>query len=183
MDPAGQPAREPPAPQPGPPGPPVDPRRYRDAVGRFPTGVTILTARLGGRHHGMTANSITSVSLDPVLMLVCVDRAARLHDLIMASQEWAVSVLGAGAERVSRLFADPHRRLGEGLAEVSHHYGPHTGAVLLDDALATLECRTVAAYPGGDHTILLGEVLSAQVPGPDDSPLLYYRGEYHKTDW
>jgi flavin reductase (DIM6/NTAB) family NADH-FMN oxidoreductase RutF len=152
-------------------------------MGRFPTGVTVLTARHGDRHHGMTANSITSVSLDPVLVLVCVDQAARLHDLVVAAGEWAVSVLGAGAEQVSRLFADRRRSFGEGLAEVPHHYGPLTGAVLLDDALATLECRTVAAYPGGDHTILLGEVLGAQIPRPDDSPLVYYRGDYHKTDW
>jgi flavin reductase (DIM6/NTAB) family NADH-FMN oxidoreductase RutF len=176
MDPASRPAAEPPTSQ-------VDPRSYRDAVGRFPTGVTVLSAQLGGRHHAMTANSFTSVSLDPVLVLVCVDRSARLHDLVLAAGTWGVSVLGADAEEVSRRFADRGRAPGEGLTEVPHHYGPHTGAALLDDALATFECRTVAVHPGGDHTVLLGEVLGVAVPRPDDPALVYYRGEYRSADW
>jgi flavin reductase (DIM6/NTAB) family NADH-FMN oxidoreductase RutF len=161
------------------PGPPeVDPVRFREAVGRFPTGVTVVTTRVGNRHHGMTANSFTSVSLDPVLVLVCVDRIARLHDLVLAAGEWAVSVLADDQEQVSRLFAEPGRPSGETLRSVPHRYGELTGAVLLDGALATFECRTVASYGGGDHTVLLGQVLGLTVPRPDGSPLLYYRGGY-----
>ena len=156
----------------------VDPLRYRDAISRFPTGVTVVTAHVGARHHGMTANSLTSVSLDPVLVLICVDRSARLHELILAAGEWAVSVLAADQEHVSRLFAEPGRPSGETIRAVPHHYGQLTGAMLLDDALATFECRTVAAHGGGDHTMLLGEVLSLALPHPDAHPLVYYRGGY-----
>ncbi|HVQ89844.1 MAG TPA: flavin reductase family protein [Mycobacteriales bacterium] len=161
----------------------VDARRYRDAVGRFPTGVTVVTAHRDGLHHGMTANSFTSVSLDPVLVLACVDRSARLHDLVLAAGAWGVSVLAADAAQISAQFASRGRAVGEALAAVPHHFGPLTGAALLDDALVTLECRTTEAYSGGDHTILLGEVLDLTVRRPDTAPLVFYRGEYHSTDW
>jgi flavin reductase (DIM6/NTAB) family NADH-FMN oxidoreductase RutF len=160
---------------------PVDVDRYREAVGRFPTGITVLTTHADGVHHGMTANSFTSVSLDPVLVLVCVQRTARLHDLIMAAGEWGVSVLAASAVEVSRLFANPGSPLGAALPQVPHHFGPHTGAALLPGALATLECRTVAAYGGGDHTILLGSVLDVQTPA-DGPALAYFRGRYRAVD-
>jgi flavin reductase (DIM6/NTAB) family NADH-FMN oxidoreductase RutF len=161
----------------------VDAGRYRDAVGRFPTGVTVVTAHVGGRHHGMTANSFTSVSLDPLLVLVCVDRTARLHDMVLAAGEWGVSVLAAGAEEVSTMFASKGRPVGEAFADVPHHLGQQTGVALLDDALATFECRTVAGYGAGDHTVLLGEVLSVATPRPDGAPLVYYRGEYRAGGW
>jgi flavin reductase (DIM6/NTAB) family NADH-FMN oxidoreductase RutF len=156
----------------------VDPLRFRQVVGRFPTGVTVVTTHVGPRHHGMTANSFTSVSLDPVLVLVCVEHDARLHDLVLAAGEWAVSVLADDQEPVSRLFAERGRPSAEAVRSVRHHYGQLTGAVLLDGALATFECRTVGVYGGGDHTILLGEVLDLDLLRPDGRPLLYYRGEY-----
>lgn len=160
----------------------ADPLRYRDAISRFPTGVTVVTAHVGAWHHGMTANSFTSVSLDPVLVLICVDRSARLHELILAAGEWGVSVLAADQEHVSRLFAEPGRPSGETAPAVPHHYGQLTGAMLLDDALATFECRTVAAHGGGDHTMLLGEVLNLALPRPEADPLVYYRGGYSSLD-
>jgi flavin reductase (DIM6/NTAB) family NADH-FMN oxidoreductase RutF len=172
------PAHGAPAPDPG----GVDPLGYRDAISRFLTGVTVVTAHLGAQHHGMTANTFTSVSLDPVLVLICVDRSARLHDLVLAAGEWGVSVLAADQEHVSRLFAEPGRPSGEPVQSVSHHFGRLTGAMLLDDALATFECRTVAAHDGGDHTVLLGEVLSLALPRPDARPLVYYRGRYSSLD-
>jgi flavin reductase (DIM6/NTAB) family NADH-FMN oxidoreductase RutF len=162
--------------------PAVDPQRFRDVVGYFPTGVTVVTAHVGGRHHGMTANSFTSVSLDPVLVLICVERTARLHDLVLAAGEWGVSVLAAAQEQVSRIFAQPGRPSADALRAVRHHHGELTGAVLLDGALATFECRTVAVYPGGDHTVVLGEVLGMGLPRPDGHPLVYYRGEYRSLD-
>jgi flavin reductase (DIM6/NTAB) family NADH-FMN oxidoreductase RutF len=166
-----------------PPASRVDVASYRDAVGRFPTGVTVITARHDGRAHGMTANSFTSVSLDPVLVLACVGRSARLHELIVSAGEWGVSVLAADAADVSARFASRGMGLGEALGGVPHHPGPYTGAALLDEALATFECRTVEVYSGGDHTILLGEVLDLAVPRPDAAPLVHYRGQYHPTDW
>lgn len=156
----------------------VDPGRYREVVGRFPTGVTIVTTRAGGRHHGMTVNSFTSVSLDPVLVLVSIARRTRLHDLIVTAGAWGVSVLGADAASVSREFARKGRPIGAGLDAVPHRFGPVTGALLLVDAVATVECRTVAVYPGGDHSLLLGEVLGVDTPRPDLPPLVYHRGDY-----
>jgi flavin reductase (DIM6/NTAB) family NADH-FMN oxidoreductase RutF len=160
----------------------VDPVRFREVVGRFPTGITVVAAHAGGRHHGMTANSFTSVSLDPVLVSICVERDARLHDLVLAAGQWGVSVLAADQEWVSRLFAERGRSSGDALRSVPYHHGEQTGAVLLDGALATFECRTVAVYDGGDHTILLGEVLGMQLPRPEAGPLVYYRGGYRGLD-
>jgi flavin reductase (DIM6/NTAB) family NADH-FMN oxidoreductase RutF len=160
----------------------VDPVRFREVVGRFPTGVTVVSAHAGGRHHGMTANSFTSVSLDPVLVLVCVERDARLHDLVLAAGEWGVSVLAADQEGVSRLFAERGRSSADALRSVRHRYGELTGAVLLDGALATFECRTVAVHGGGDHIVLLGEVLGMGLPRPEAGPLVYYRGGYRGLD-
>ncbi len=154
----------------------VDTRSFRDAVGRFPTGVAVVTARQGGTHHGMTANSFTSVSLDPVLVLVCVDKTARLHEMVLATGQWGVSVLGDQHEWLSRRFA--RRTVADRFDDIAHLLGPETGVVLLDEALATFECRTVAVHDGGDHTVLIGEVLTLDLRSPEGSPLVYYRGRY-----
>jgi flavin reductase (DIM6/NTAB) family NADH-FMN oxidoreductase RutF len=154
----------------------VDSRRFRDAVGRFPTGVAVVTARQGKVHHGMTANSFTSVSLDPVLTLVCIDKTARLHEMVLASGEWGVSVLGEQHEWLSRRFA--RRTAEDRFDDIAHRLGAETGVVLLDEALATFECRTVAVHDGGDHTVLIGEVCTVDLRNPDASPLIYHRGRY-----
>jgi len=131
----------------------------------------------------MTANTFTSVSLEPVLVSVSVERVARLHDLALAAGERAVSVLAADQERVSRLFSRRGRPDSEVFAAVPHHFGPLTGAALIDGALATFECRTVESYQGGDHTVLVGEVLGMSLPRPDASPLVFHGGRYRSTDW
>ena len=154
-------------------------RAFRDAMGQFPTGVTLVTARgPDGADHAITANSFTSVSLDPLLVLVCVEHASRLHDVVLAAGRWAVSVLPLGGEPISRKLARRGHDTDGALAGVPHHRGPHTGALLLDGALATFECVTVAAHPGGDHTVLLAEVLGVDLPNPEASPLAYHRGRY-----
>lgn len=154
-------------------------RRFRDAMGLFPTGVTLVSTRAAdGTDHAITANSVTSVSLRPLLLLVCVEHASRLHDAVLESGLWAVSVLGLDGEPVSRRLARRgHDTLGA-LAGVPHSRGPETGALLLDTALSTFECRTTAAHPGGDHTVLLGEVLAVRTPRPDAPPLAWHRGRY-----
>jgi flavin reductase len=154
-------------------------RRFRDAMAQFPTGVTLVTARAAdGADHAITANSVTSVSLDPLLMLVCVEHASRLHAVVLESGRWAVSVLGLDGEPVSRKLASRGHDTAGALAGVPHSRGPHTGALLLDGALATFECRTVAAHPGGDHTVLVGEVLAVATPRPEAAPLVWHRGRY-----
>jgi flavin reductase (DIM6/NTAB) family NADH-FMN oxidoreductase RutF len=166
-----------PPPQPAERGP-VGQRRFREAMALFPTGVTLLTTHVDGADFAITANSFTSVSLDPLLVLVSVERASRLHDAVLASRTWGVSVLGADAEHVSRRFARRGHDTAHALAEVPHHRGRHTAAMLLDAALATFECRTWAAHPGGDHTVLIGEVLSLGTPRPGTPPLVWHRGRY-----
>ncbi len=161
----------------------VDPLEHRRAVGRFVTGVVLATTRTGDVHHGITANSFTSVSLDPVLVLVSVEKIARFHDEVLRSGLLALSVLGAGMEAVSRHFAVRGRpETPEQFARVAHHFGPDTGCVLLDDALATLECRVWSQADGGDHTLVVAEVCSLSVPHPEGRPLLYVDGRYRILD-
>jgi flavin reductase (DIM6/NTAB) family NADH-FMN oxidoreductase RutF len=158
---------------------PIRQRLFRDAMGLFPTGVTLVTARApDGADQAITANSVTSVSLNPLLLLVCVEHASRLHDVVLETGLWAVSVLGLDGEPMSRRLARRGHDTAGALAGVSHSRGAHTGALLLDTALATFECRTVAAHPGGDHTVLIGEVLSIATPRPEAPPLAWHRGRY-----
>jgi 3-hydroxy-9,10-secoandrosta-1,3,5(10)-triene-9,17-dione monooxygenase reductase component len=151
----------------------VDPARFRQLLGRFATGVTVLTVRDGaGQPAGMTASSLASVSLEPPLVSVCVDHTAELHDLIVAAPEFVVNVLEGGQEELSRRFADKH---DDRFAGVGYHLGPE-GQVRLDGALAHIECERFAIYPTGDHTIVIGRVIGGDTH--DGHPLLYYRGGY-----
>jgi flavin reductase (DIM6/NTAB) family NADH-FMN oxidoreductase RutF len=149
-------------------------------MGRFASGVTVVTARLGELDHAMTANAFVSVSLDPMLVLVCVELEARFHDAITESGAWGVSVLDGSARATSEWLATRGRPLHGQLDRVPHHRGPATGVALLDATLATVECRTTATYPGGDHTIVLGEVLAIATRDTDDGGLIHYRGRYDR---
>ena len=149
-------------------------------MGRFASGVTVVTARARDIDHAMTANAFTSVSLDPMLVLVCVEQEARFHDAVVDAGEWAVSILDGSARAVSEWLATRGRPLHGQLERVPHHYGPVTGAALLDQSLATMECRTVGSYPGGDHTIVVGEVLSIETTDSDDGGLMHFRGRYDR---
>jgi flavin reductase (DIM6/NTAB) family NADH-FMN oxidoreductase RutF len=120
----------------------------------------------------MTASSLAAVSLHPPLISVCIDHAAELHDAIVASHEFVVNVLESTQEVLSRRFADPHEDRFDG---VGYHRSPE-GLVLLDGALAHIECERYARYPGGDHTIVIGRVTGGATG--DGRPLLYYRGGY-----
>ncbi|MFD0683314.1 flavin reductase family protein [Actinomadura fibrosa] len=156
----------------------VDPALYRQVVGRFATGVAIVTAVRDGTDHAMTVNAFTSVSLDPLLVLVCVEKAARFHDVVLDAGEWAVSVLTEDMRDASQWFATRGRTLDGQLEGWEHTRGPATGAAVFSRAVAALECRTHAVHDGGDHSIVVGEVLGLDVPDPDGRPLLYYEGAY-----
>ena len=158
----------------------VDPAAFRQAVGRFATGITVVSARVDGIDHAMTVTAFTSVSLDPVLVLFCAEKIARFHDAVLASGIWAVSVLHSGSEKTARWLATRGRPLEGQLDAFHHHPGPVTGAPVLDDALAALECRTTAVHDGGDHSIVVGEVLAISEPHPDGEPLLYYGSRYRR---
>ncbi len=142
-------------------------------MGRFATGVTVLTVNgPGDRPLGMTASSLASVSLVPPLVSVCVDHQAELHDTMLASPVFVVNILEGHQESLSRRFADRHEDRFDG---VGYHRSPE-GLVLLDGALAHLQCDRFASYPGGDHTIIIGRVIGGSTG--DGRPLLYYRGGY-----
>lgn len=151
---------------------------YRRVVGRFATGVTVITTVLDGEQHAMTCNSFTSVSLEPVLVLFCAEKIARFHDVVLSTGSFAVSVLAQGQEDVSRRFAVRGRPLEDQFRGLPYSTGTVTGAALVDGALAALECRTVSTTDAGDHTVVIGEVLGLGVPDPDGDPLLYYEGRY-----
>jgi flavin reductase len=149
-------------------------------MGRFATGVTVVTTRVDGIDHAMTANAFASVSIDPLLVVVCVECEARFHDAVMESGAWGVSVLDGTGRATSEWLSTRGRPLHGQLDRVPHHYGQLTGAALLDGSLATLECRTVGSYPGGDHTLVVGEVLAIATRDSDDGALIHYRGRYDR---
>lgn len=157
--------------------PEMDPSEFRQLLGRFATGVTILTvATPEGRPLGMTANSVASVSLHPPLVSVCVDREAEMHEAVLRVREFVVNVLSSHQEALARRFADKHEDRFEG---IGYHLSPD-GLILLDGVLAHIECERFAEYPGGDHTIVLGRVTGGTTA--DGRPLLYYRGGYAALD-
>jgi flavin reductase (DIM6/NTAB) family NADH-FMN oxidoreductase RutF len=155
----------------------IDPATYRPVVSRFGTGVTVVATTHEAVRYGMTVNSFTSVSLDPLLVLFCCERDASLHEPILASRAWAVSVLSAEQQEAAQWFATRGAPGVDQFDDVACRPGERTGAPLLDGALAWFECRTWATYDGGDHTIVVGEVLDLAT-GSDAAPLLYYRSDY-----
>ena len=156
----------------------VDPYDYRRISGRFATGVTVITTRADGIDHAMTANAVTSVSLDPVLMLISVEREARFHDAVLDSGIWGVSILQAAARPVAAWLSTRGRPLHGQLDRVPHGRGPATGVALVDQALAHLECRTVDTHPAGDHTLVIGHVISMTSLDQEGDALVYYRGQF-----
>lgn len=161
---------------------PVDPQAYRRAISRFATGVTVATTFAGQHDHGMTANSITSVSLDPILMLISVERAARWHDAVLESGVWGISILGQGAKATASWLSTHGRPLHGQLDRVGHHRGAVTGVALIDGALASFECRTTDVHVAGDHSLVVGEVVGLEIPPRVDAALIHFRGRYGHLD-
>ncbi len=153
--------------------PEVDSAQFRQLLGRFATGVVIISTRAPDGHPmGMTANSLASVSLLPPLISIAVDKAARLHDPVVVADTFALSILSAGQEAISRRFADPH---DDRLDGIGYHLSPRQN-VLLDGALAHIECERYGLCDAGDHTILIGHVINGEAH--DGRPLCYFRGGY-----
>jgi flavin reductase (DIM6/NTAB) family NADH-FMN oxidoreductase RutF len=152
---------------------------FRKAMGSFATGVTVITVDYEGEIHGMTANAFSSVSLDPLLVLVCVDQRARTHAHLHARKRFGVNVLAENQRAVSEYYAGPSptHRYAEQEAGARFDRTEH-GTPVLHGALAYLECRLHSAQDAGDHTIFIAEVEDVVVREGD--PLLYFRGEYRK---
>jgi len=160
------------------PAPEVDEASLRRALGRFATGVCVATTVHREVDHAMTVSAFTSVSLEPPLVLVCVELEARFHEAVTASGLWAVSVLQADARPAAEWLSTRGRPLHGQLNRVPHRRGPLTGAALLEQSLAAMECRTEAIHPGGDHSIVVGEVIGVWIRANTGGPLLYHRGDY-----
>lgn len=163
-------------------GEPVDQARFRAVLGRFATGVTVVTCIVDGADHAMTANSLTSVSLAPPLVLICVERETRFHEAILAATHWGVSVLGSPARGAATWLATRGRPLAGQLDPVAHHRSSFTEVALVDDALAWLEVRTTAVHDGGDHSIIVGEVVSLALADDPPPALTFFRGRYGHLD-
>ena len=147
--------------------------QFRHVMGNFATGITIVTTRdRTGEPRGLTVNSFTSVSLSPLLVLVCFDNHLSSLDAFKDSMRFGVSMLGEHQEEVSRLFA---KKDSERPATL--YFEGKLGLPLVKNSVAVMECETIATYPGGDHQIFLGEVKHGEVLHPH-KPLLYFRGKY-----
>ena len=152
----------------------VESDAYRDVMGRFATGVTVITAAGPSGPVGLTANAVTSLSLDPLLLLACFDNGARTLPIIRDAGHFGVSVLASDQEHLARLFASKAPE-SEKFAGVPHHL--HAGIPVVEGALAWVACELTRLIPGGDHQIAIGAVLAAEAREGGD-PLLYYRGRY-----
>ena len=152
----------------------VDCDLLRDVAGTFATGVTVVTTRTDDGLFGCTANAVTSLSLEPPLMLVCLDRSTKTHPRLLEARAFAINIVraGDGAEELCRLFAGKSEHKFDGVA---WHEGV-TGSPVLDGSLSHLECALEVTYEGGDHTIFIGRVVAA-VRGEGD-PILFYRGRF-----
>lgn len=155
----------------------LTPIEFRKAIGCFATGVTIITVDLDGEVHGMTANAVASVSLDPLLLLVCVDHSASTHAHLHAKKRFGINILAEQQKVISEYYARPVRTHEEAEVETGARFDrTERGTPVLHGALAYLECRLKSAQDAGDHTIFIAEV--EEVVVRDGEPLLYFRSQY-----
>jgi flavin reductase len=155
-----------------------EPEALRAAMSLFPTGVTVVTTGQDERTEGMTANAVISVSLDPLLFLVSVHKDARLNQRIKEEGYYAVNLLSADQEGLSRLFSSPERSSGaSALNSLGGGYGK-TGAPLAAGSLAAIECELETVYPGGDHDLFLGRVVAVHMGDTRQGPLVFHEGSY-----
>ncbi len=174
---------------------PADTAAFRQAAGQFPTGIVVVSTSLDGNGHAMTVSAFASVSLEPMLVLFCAEKIARFHDAVLEAGFWAVSILDEESGKIARWLATRGRPLRGQLDTIPHRPGPVTGAPVLDGALAAMECRTTAVHDGGDHSIVVGEVLGVAGPVPGDvagtvrgdgeaggegGPLIHHSGRYRR---
>lgn len=150
----------------------VDQAEFRAAMGHFAAGVTVVTSKFEGQYGGITVTAFCSLSLDPPLVLISIDKRARMHDRLPVGGHFAVNMLADDQELVSREFASSK---GDPFHSIGYQEGA-TGAPVINGALCVVECKIVDQLAGGDHTIIVGEVEATHVR--EGKPLLYYRGGY-----
>jgi flavin reductase (DIM6/NTAB) family NADH-FMN oxidoreductase RutF len=153
----------------------VDIQTFRSVMSRFATGVTVVTTAVGKQRFGITVNAFCSVSLDPPLVLICIEHGSYVHDAVIDSGVFAVNFLSSEQEQLSVCFAGNSVERHRNFCGVTSHTVA-TGAPIFDDCLGFVDCRVVATYPGGDHTIILGQVEAQDAL--EGEPLLYFRSHY-----
>ena len=153
-----------------------DPASFRSAMGSFLTGVAVMTTQVDGRPHGMTANAVASVSLDPPLVLVCVDEQATMAARVREAGVFALNFLAEDQRALSNRFADPAR--GDGAVEFEgvEYTSAVTGCPVLAGTTAMVDCQVTSITPAGDHLVVLGQVVALDTGA--EAPLAYYRGRY-----
>lgn len=155
----------------------IEKQRFRRICGKFASGITVATVRdTAGGCHGMTANSFTSVSLTPPLVLICVDHRARIREHLRIGAYFGINILSASQKDLCDRFAGTGYDRFEGVG----WYAGQTGVPLLPDVLATIECSRVNVVTAGDHDIVIGEVIHADCR--DGEPLVFYGGQYRRLD-
>ncbi|HEY6090291.1 MAG TPA: flavin reductase family protein [Gemmatimonadaceae bacterium] len=155
----------------------VSPDEFRSALGRFPSGVTVVTTKAAdGSDEGMTVSAFCSLSLEPPLVLICIEKTATVHDALTQAPSFIVNVLSAKQEQIARRFStvDIDRFEGVGFSRSANDIA------VLDDVLAVIECNRYTLHQAGDHTIIIGEVEA--VRSESGTPLLYYRGGYAQLE-
>jgi flavin reductase (DIM6/NTAB) family NADH-FMN oxidoreductase RutF len=160
----------------------IGPDRYREVMGHFATGISVVTALEGSRPHGITVNAFSSVSLDPALVMVALDRRRYITPIVREAGRYAVNVLGADQQALSDCFAHAPVSPGrEAFCGAAWQPGPE-GLPLIDGSIATLECTIVETFSAGDHDLFIGRVDSLEQHDGDAAPLLYYRRRYLRVE-
>ncbi len=162
----------------------LDSRAYRDWCGRFATGITVVAMRDGDQAHGMTVNAFTSVSLDPPLLLFCVDKSASVYDALERADAFTVNILSEDQRELAQFFAR-HGREDEADADAMGGFpysDSQTGSPILDGTLGWADCRVWGKTEAGDHTVVIGEVVDMDLSQPDRAPLLFFASGYRLLD-
>ena len=153
----------------------IDLQELRRVMGHFATGVCVVTTKdKAGTPFGLTANAFTSLSLEPPLVLICIDKGAQCYSCFEDSKVFAINVLSEEQEEISRRFASKGI---EKFSGIPWHKGEN-GVALLDGAISHIECKIIHSYDDGDHTIYVGEIIRATTSG--DRPLIFFQGKYHR---
>lgn len=150
----------------------MDDRLFRTAMGKFATGVTVITTEVDGEAFGMTANAFMSVSLDPKLVLISVGKKAKMHERLKKSKKYAVNILTKEQEKLSMLFA------GQLKEEFEVDFGRIQDLPIIDGALVNITCHVDKEVEAGDHTLFIGKVTHIQMN--DGSPLMFFGGKYRE---
>ncbi len=159
----------------------LDPKLFRSTLGKFATGVTVVTAESPSMKRGMTANAFSSLSLDPPLVLVCVDNKATFLGVIREAKKFAINFLAEDQKAASDWFAGKGRDAEDQFADIAHENGEN-GAPVLTGTIASLECELHEDIPGGDHAIILGRVTRIVTDEDVRPPLMFYASAYRKMD-